>query len=181
MNQYNFFSSCRLAQEAATNDESKLLHHKLLTLHLSTAVLVICGGTGHTGRTHSEKCAWPAWPDGSVTVRLLDLMSIVLAVPVTYLTYSTWLPGKCAAIVIVLPGSSDEGAVGGGAGNKETGSWCHGHPSRYDNTTPHPNPPSDHSIEDKWKWTTPPCVFIIWRRHTVSSVCVGVAILWSVE
>lgn len=59
--------------------------------------------------------------------------------------------------------------VGGGAEEiKTTGSCCHGHPSQSDNSPPHPKPFSDHTGESTQK-RTPPWVFIISRRHTVSA------------
>lgn len=49
-------------------------------------------------------------------------------------------------------------------------------PVTADNNTPppRPNPPSDHRLEYKRIRTTPPWVFIICRRHRVSSGGVGV-------
>lgn len=74
-------------------------------------------------------------------------------------------------LVKVLLLSSNQGAVAGVTGNKETGNWCHGHsrPSRSDNIPPEPNPPFDHSVEEKDNTTPgvynlipPHCLHCLW-------------------
>lgn len=165
---------------------NNLYHHKLLTSALGAL------------SNNATRCYWvilgelwlradnvlgqPDWAAGLMCA--CRALLIVLTAPVTRVSVkaSTWLHGRRAAIVIWWLGSRGKGASGrGGRGNKNHRKLLSRSPVTVGQQPSPSQAFSDHTGESTQK-RTPPWVFIIWRRHTVSTdVRGGCTVVWTTQ